>query len=274
MTTFNYEQSIWGKGDATLSLKDPTSFRLHQALKALTTIPEGGRVLEIGCGAGQFIRAVKKHRPDLQCLGCDISEEGLRLAQKYNDGVSYSLNIEEAVPYEDDSIDAVLIFDVLEHVQNPQALVKEVYRILKKGGLFYSFVPCEGDIFALWNLLEKLHLKKELTKKYAGHINYFSRKDLKNLFKDNQFIIESIRYSEHVVGQIVGVFAYILMNRAAHQKGILQINNETYFGELKKNEQKFRLGKLFRNCVNGLMYIESSILTRIPSPNVHTIVRK
>ena len=162
--TFNYEQSIWGRGVATLKPSDPRAWRLRMALQALAKLPAESKVLELGCGAGQFIRAVKNLRPELVCHGCDISATALALAKKTNDSVSYEFS-SEVLPYGDNSFDAVLIFDVLEHVENPAAILSEVRRVLKPGGIFYAFVPCEGDWLSLWHLLDILGLKKELTKK-------------------------------------------------------------------------------------------------------------
>lgn len=272
MVEFDYEKSIWGKGMANLSWRSPTSFRLRQALSALSNLKPGAKVLEIGCGAGQFIRAIKKIRPDLNCYGSDISKNAIEAAEKENDGVLYSLSEEKKSPYEDGFFDAVLIFDVLEHVADPDAMLAEISRLLKTGGVFYCFVPCEGDSLSMWHWLKKLARSgHELTKKYAGHINYFTRQSLFDLFKKNNFQFVSIRYSEHILGQILGIMAFIAMDRAVKKKKIIQINNETYFA---KEKQSIAL-KLLKNTVNSAVYLESVIFSRIPSPNVHlTVVKK
>lgn len=271
--SFDYEKSLWGKGEASLKWTSPTSFRLERALDALINLPSKSLVLEVGTGIGQFIRAIKKNRPELICHGCDISKEALDHARQYNDGVEYVLNSEN-LPYADSSVDAVVIFDVLEHVEHPQLMIKEVNRVLKRGGLFYCFVPCEGDKLSLWNMLDTLHLKNELTKKYAGHINYFSRGELKNLFIKNNFEVITSYYSEHLVGQIIGIIAFLMMHRAARRRGLSQINNETYFEELKNKQRQSRFGRLVRDFVNSAIYLESKILQRIPSPNIHLVLKK
>ena len=253
---------------------DPTGFRLHEALESIKSVKsikdgETASVLEVGCGAGQFIRAVKRIRPELDCHGADISLEAIALAKKNGDGVNYALSESKKLPYADGAMDAVLIFDVLEHVEDPAGLVAEIRRVLKPGGVFYCFVPCEGDILSLWHCLRKIGVGGDLTKKHAGHINYFSRASLGQLFEKSNWQTVQIHYSEHFFGQLLGIMAFVLMDRAAKRQGAVQINNETYF-----TANDGGVLKLLKNVINSLVYLESSLLKSVPSPNVHMTVKK
>ena len=271
MSEFDYEKSIWGHGNASLRMSSPTRFRLRQSLKSIAKLKSGAKVLELGCGAGQFIREIKTIRPELDCYGCDISQSALEAAKQANDGVAYRLSAEKTLPYENGSFDAVLIFDVLEHVEDPDAILAEINRVMKTGGVFYCFVPCEGDFLSLWRWVKKLAGKgHELTKKYAGHINYFSRQSLFDLIKKNNFSVARARYSEHFLGQLLGIAVFAAMDRAVKKKKLIQINNETYFA---KEKQSIAL-KLLKNVVNSTVYLESVIFSKIPSPNVHLSVVK
>ncbi len=269
MTNFDYEQSIWGKGEASLAPSSPTAFRLREALRVIEPLTAGRRVLEVGSGAGQFIRAVKILRPELVCLGTDISEAAIAEARSFHDGVEYKLGIDNHFPYEDKSLDAVLIFDVLEHVLSPDLFVKEIYRVLKPGGLLYVFVPCEGDGLSLWHMLRKFGIKGDLTQKYAGHIQYFSRGEVFALFTKNNFSITRRRYSEHFFGQILGIAAFLLMDQAG-KKSIEQINNEAYF----TSQRQSKIVWLAKKFVNSFVYLESIILSRLSSPNLHLGLKK
>lgn len=270
--SFDYEKSIWGKGTASLDWKSPTSFRLRRALAALAELKAGAKVLEIGCGAGQFIRAVKKIRPELECYGCDISRNALVAAKQANDGVIYDLSAQKEMPYANNFFDAALIFDVLEHVTDPNAMLAEINRVMKTDGMFYCFVPCEGDFLSLWHWIKKFIREKghELTKQYAGHINYFSRASLFDLFKKNDFRLARVRYSEHILGQILGIMTFAAMDRAVRKKKLVQINNETYFAKAKTSP----VLKFLKDVVNVAVYLESVLFSRIPSPNVHLTAKK
>jgi ubiquinone/menaquinone biosynthesis C-methylase UbiE len=267
--SFDYEQSIWGRGTARLRPSDPTSIRLRRALEAIARVPVGGKVLEFGCGAGQFIRAIKQYRPHLDCYGSDISATAIDIAKSANDGVFYSVAETEKTPYDSSTFDAVLIFDVLEHVDNPAAILAEVYRVLRPGGVVYAFVPCENDSTSVWHALEVLHLKKDLTRRFAGHIQYFTRRQLVLLFSDASFGIRGISYSEQLLGQLVGVAAFFAMARAAKRSGNKQINNEDYFGK-----QQSTLRFILSWVVNSLIFLESALFRGIPSPNVHVVAEK
>jgi len=267
--SFNYEQSIWGRGEASLRWSSPASFRLKQALFALRQVPVDGKILEVGCGAGQFIRTLKKIQPTWQCYGADISQEAISLAKNAQDGVDYSLCGQIELFYENNSLDAVIVFDVLEHASDPDGLLKEIARVLKPGGVFYCFVPCEGDKLSIWYWLDKVGLKKDLTKRYAGHINYFSRRKVVALLKKNNFSVSRVRYSEHLLGQKLGVVSFWLMERRARRRGLVQMNNEQFFSEL--DNRGGGMWVVVKKIINGLVNFESYCFARLPSPNMHIV---
>jgi len=271
MPQFDYEKSIWGRGMASLYASDPTAFRLWRSLEWLKDLPTDSKVLEVGAGAGQFIRAFKKKHAEWECFGSDISASALEEARKVNDGVKYDLTSGGVLPYEDNYFSAVLIFDVLEHVDNPQILLKEILRILKPGGKFYCFVPCEGDKLSMWYWLKGFKSWADLTQKYAGHINRWSRQAWLDLFTQTGFKIRAKNYSEHFFGQLLGLAAFRIMNRAALKKGSVQINNESFFSELSSGHGWFWF---LKNLINVLVYFESIFGRQIPSPNMHVLLEK
>lgn len=261
---FNYEKSLWGERNATLKWSDPAAFRLKISLLATKNVKN---ILEVGCGAGQFIRALKFLNSKIECYGCDISKSAIDKARALNDGVNYTLSTNNVLPYEDEKFDSVFIYDVLEHVEEPLKIISEVKRVLKTGGVFYMFVPCEGDVLSFWYWLVKIGWGKGLTKKYAGHINHFTRAQIYSILKQSEFTILKKRYSEHFFGQILGVLSFYLMDKYARKNNLNQINNESYFASYK------RIG-FFKKIVNILIYLESAFLCLIPSPNLHIIVKK
>lgn len=268
--TFDYEYSVWGRGTATLAPSDPTSIRLREALKAIAPLKNGDLVLEVGCGAGQFIRAIKTQRPELICHGTDISQIAIEIARQNSDAVQYSVQDNDRLPYSEGLFSAVVIFDVLEHVSNPAAFLIEVNRVLKTDGILYLFVPCEADALSLWHGLKFFGIGADLTRKFAGHIQYFTRRSLFDLIKTNGFEIERVRYSEHVLGQLLGIAAFFSMSAASKNSAGRQLNNETYFTENLQNGR----WSWFRKFVNSLIYMESTALGRLPSPNVHLVAKK
>lgn len=265
--SYNYEQSIWGSGVATKKWTDPANLRLRRALKALAGLKSGAKILDVGCGAGVFIRSIKKEHNDWQCFGADISRTAISQAQKASDGVKY-ICFSGRMPFNDNEFDAVMFSDVLEHVEDPDSFMKEVVRVLRPGGIFYAFIPCEGDATSLWNLLDKLHLKNGLTRRFAGHINYFSRSDASRLLINNHLVIEKRLYSEHVLGQLLGVAVFYAMQRRSKKAGHIQLNNTAFFaGDTGRY-------KRIKNIVNWLVTAESELFRKVPSPNLFLVAKK
>jgi 2-polyprenyl-6-hydroxyphenyl methylase / 3-demethylubiquinone-9 3-methyltransferase len=100
-------------------------------------LPSPCTVLDLGCGAGFLTNELAKlgHR----VTGVDLSENSLEVAQRLDatKQVQYLKADATATALESASFDAVCAMDILEHVQDPAALVKEASRLLKPNGLFF-----------------------------------------------------------------------------------------------------------------------------------------
>ena len=100
-------------------------------------IKKGERLLELGCGRGDFTKAF---------FDLGIKAEGLDLEKSSDDmlkniPVSY-INLDtERYPYEDGMFDVVYSKSVIEHLKNPEHFIKETMRILKKGGKTIILTP-------------------------------------------------------------------------------------------------------------------------------------
>lgn len=95
------------------------------------------RVMDIGCGAGFLSNALAGEGHVVS--GIDISEPSLKVAKKHDKAgtVDYRLANAYALPYPDQSFDAVCAMDVLEHVEMPHRLIAEAARVLKPEGVFF-----------------------------------------------------------------------------------------------------------------------------------------
>ena len=101
--------------------------------------PQGMSVVDVGCGGGYASEHMAKM--GMQVIGVDPSKATIQAAKKHAQqsdlDIDYRLGAGEAVPLEDDSCDLVFCCDVLEHVDDVQQVIKEIYRVLKPGGLFF-----------------------------------------------------------------------------------------------------------------------------------------
>lgn len=98
----------------------------------------GSRVLDLGCGVGEYVRAFA--REGAEALGCDI--EWSRLVDARRRGTPGLVAAAgEALPYRDGSLDVVVLNEVLEHVADDGATMREVARVLAPGGTCVIYAP-------------------------------------------------------------------------------------------------------------------------------------
>ena len=145
----------------------------------------GGVVLDLGCGNcvwndGRF-----------PTVGVDICENML----KYNASFLPSLyplksDLYNPLPLKDNSVDMIIITEVLEHFINYQFLIREIKRVLKEDGVVVGSVPYSklpgiwGFVFPLWCLYKGIRDNDKYYLNKCGHRTSFSPETLKIAFKD------------------------------------------------------------------------------------------
>ncbi len=100
------------------------------------------KVLDIGCGDGATELFMQQYFPNWQVNGMDVSEKSIQAAQERKlPNANFSVYNGTEIPLQDESADVVFMAGVLHHVNYKlhQAIVKEITRVLKKGGRLYLF---------------------------------------------------------------------------------------------------------------------------------------
>jgi len=105
-----------------------------------TRVPEGSSILDIGVGTGRLLARF----PGLRRHGIDVSVG--YLARLGDSGIEACMGNVEDLPYRDGAFDAVVCTDVLEHVLDLHAAVREIRRVLRPGGLAIVRVPYRENL--------------------------------------------------------------------------------------------------------------------------------
>ncbi|MCS1407708.1 MAG: Demethylrebeccamycin-D-glucose O-methyltransferase [Verrucomicrobia subdivision 3 bacterium] len=97
---------------------------------ALSAIGENQKILDVGCGVGQVVKQLRDRGFDAR--GVDVSKPNIR---KANEHVGHCVIYGgQQLPFDDQHFDAVGAFNVLEHVDEPEAFIQELTRVLTPGG--------------------------------------------------------------------------------------------------------------------------------------------
>jgi len=110
--------------------------------------PDRRSFLEIGCGTGFVLSGIHATDPSLELSGSEIFSEGLAFAAARVPSAHFSQMDARHIPYRDE-FDVIGAFDVLEHIDEDEAVLVEVGRALRRGGGFLATVPQHPSLWSL-----------------------------------------------------------------------------------------------------------------------------
>ncbi|MDP3956274.1 MAG: class I SAM-dependent methyltransferase [bacterium] len=150
-------------------------------------VPAGASILEVGAAAGDFLSVLDQQGFNVR--GVELSARAVALAKKDHGYKLFHGTLFEA-KFPDGSFDAIVSYHVLEHVPDPQALLREMYRVLKPGGSVVIEVPHATGIDARFS---RRLLKSILD--YPHHRFAFSPRVLRLMARTAGFRVVTVQAS-------------------------------------------------------------------------------
>jgi 2-polyprenyl-3-methyl-5-hydroxy-6-metoxy-1,4-benzoquinol methylase len=168
-----------------------------------------GSLLDIGCGRGLFLDIMKKH--GWQVTGVEFNEETASYAKK-----AYGIDVitqqaMSALP--DESYDVITLYHVLEHMQDPVAVLNTCVRLLKKHGLLVIAVPNLSSLQAVLGKANWFHLD------IPFHLHHFTLAGLRRLLLKNT--LELVRVQQFDFEQNIFGWLQTLLNRSGIKYNLL-----------------------------------------------------
>jgi len=161
------------------------------------------RILDVGCGTGANLIMLSKYG---DAEGVDVSEDALAFCRER--GLDkLKLGAAEELPYEDGTFDLVTAFDVVEHMDDDLACLREMRRVLRPGGRVLLFVP---TFMFLWGVQDDV----------SNHRRRYRLPQLGRVLEQAGFEIERTTYAN------ITFFLPILLGRKFMQVTGIKASNE------------------------------------------------
>ena len=189
-----------------------------------------GTILENGCGVGMYVEHLSPFGGTVVGLEYDFE----RTVDAHQSSPHILNAAGEFLPLPAGTFDLILSHEVLEHVQDDRAAIREMLRVLKPGGRAIIFCPNRGYPFEThgiyWkgkyyfgNKLFVNYLPRSLRDRLAPHVRVYSKSDMRNLFEElpMKLIEQTVIFGayDNIIARF-GAFGKIL-------RGILQFLEKT-----------------------------------------------
>ena len=135
------------------------------------------RILDVGCGTGANLEMLSEFG---RAEGVDISDDALEFCRRK--GLSVQKGLAETLPYTDETFDITTALDVVEHLDDDIAGLKEMHRVTKTGGRSLIFVPA---FMWLWGVQDDI----------SNHRIRYTKKEIVERLEKAGFTVERATYA-------------------------------------------------------------------------------
>lgn len=188
--------------------------------------PQKGKMLDVGCAMGFFVDVAKERGWKVEAAdvsGFAVQYVRDRFGHTAHHGNLTDLDLPEA------HYDLITLYDVIEHVPDPNGNVQKVARLLKAGGVFEMATPDVGSLPA--RLTGKRWIGYKLSEE---HVYYFSVATLTKLLNDNGFDVLHVRHvGKYVTLRLfldrLGFYAPFLSRPLQWLERTLQLSQRSFY---------------------------------------------
>jgi len=170
--------------DKTNRYGDQRDAMLEMVLKHIK-IEDGDSILDVGCGLGVLLEAIKN--PTVKKTGIDIDPECIEISKQFLPEADLRVADACDLPFPDNTFDRQTATCILEHVDNPPAMIREMYRVCKEGGTAMISTPNIGRPLRLMLAAQK---KRKID--YPGHKSGWDYHLLTHILESNGWVVERI----------------------------------------------------------------------------------
>jgi SAM-dependent methyltransferase len=135
------------------------------------------RILDVGCGTGANLEMLGEYG---DAEGVDVSDDALEFCRRK--GLKVQKGLAETLPYENGTFDLTTALDVVEHLDDDMAGLKEMYRVTKSGGYSLIFVPA---FMWLWGVQDDI----------SNHRIRYTKEQIVDRLKAAGYTIERATYA-------------------------------------------------------------------------------
>jgi 2-polyprenyl-3-methyl-5-hydroxy-6-metoxy-1,4-benzoquinol methylase len=165
----------------------------QSVLRLCRALRLSGDLLEFGAGTGTLAKRLAALHTGGTMTCTDIRPRPQPLPSNIG---WLEADLNHPLPVPDHSFDGIISTEVIEHLENPRAIFREFYRLLRPGGLLILTTPNQESVRSIAGLLMGGHFVAFLGRSYPAHITALLRKDFQRICLETQFEPPQFYYTD------------------------------------------------------------------------------